>query len=613
MVAHGGVLLALHHSIPARQLVLRSPLQAVAARIVLNHREVTLCSLYLPPGVELPLQELGRLASELPPPLLLLGDFNAHSTSWGCNDTNTRGRLLERFIDDETLCVLNTGMRTHFTLPSGQTSALDLSIVSPQLAHLFTWSVHEEPLGSDHFPTWLRYQDSPGLGHRPRRWNVSKANWDEFQTFLDVSVSSADDMSVSDYTHALLSSADKTVPKTSGKPRRPPVPWWTKECAEAIRARKRAFRHFHRSSTIENLIVFKKARALARRTIKAAKMASWRTYVSTLNRFTPSHQVWARIKRIAGQFCSVSLPVLHVAGRDVMHPAEVVDAIGCALTERSSGGNTDPHSERYRARCEATAINFATSEALPYNEPFTIHELQSAISSLKSVAEGPDGIHNEMLRHLTQYAQAKLLATFNTLWRQGDFPEAWKDAVVIPILKPGKTGLDPLHYRPISLTSALCKLMEKMVNARLTWFLEAQGFISNMQCGFRKHRSSVDHVLTLDSAIRADWEKSRHVGAVFFDIEAAYDTAWRHGILMKLLNLGIRGSMATFLRNFLSDRFFRVRVGKDISNKYYPANGIPQGGVLSVTLFGIMVNDIGNNIPQSIGLLPRCGESARLP
>ena len=86
-------------------------------------------------------------------------------------------------------------------------------------------------------------------------------------------------------------------------------------------------------------------------------------------------------------------------------------------------------------------------------------------------------IHNEMLRHLTQYAPAKLLTTFKTLWRQGDFPEAWKDAVVIPILKPGKTGLDPLHYRPISLTSALCKLMEKMVNARLTWFLEVQGFI----------------------------------------------------------------------------------------------------------------------------------------
>ena len=212
---------------------------------------------------------------------------------------------------------------------------------------------------------------------------------------------------------------------------------------------------------------------------------------------------------------------------------------------------------------------------------FTPSELQSAIGTLKSVAEGPDDVHNEMIRHLPQCAQKKLLTTFNILWRRGEFPDAWRDAVVIPILKPGKSGLDPLHYRPISPTSALCKLMEKMVNARLTWFLEAQGLLSNDQCGFRKHRSSVDHVLTLDSIIRASWSKNRHVGAVFFDIEAAYDTAWRHGILLKIFKLGIRCSMATFLRNFLSDRSFRVRIGKDISDRYYPAYGIPQGGVLS--------------------------------
>ena len=147
--------------------------------------------------------------------------------------------------------------------------------------------------------------------------------------------------------------------------------------------------------------------------------------------------------------------------------------------------------------------------------------------------------------------------------------------------------------------------MEKMVNARLTCFLEAQGLVSNDQCGFRKHRNSVDHVLTLDSVIRASWSKNRHVGAVFFDIEAAYDTAWRHGILLKIFKLGIRGSMATYLRNFLSGRSFRVRVGKDISDRYYPAYGIPQGGVLSVTLFGIMINDIGDSVDRPLPLRGR--------
>ena len=140
-IAHGGVLLAVHHSLPVRPLLLNSPLQAVAVRVHLYRREVTICSLYLPPGTAFPEVEMRRLLSELPAPVLVVGDFNAHNTAWGCNDTCPRGRVLETFICDESLCILNTGQRTHFTLPSGQTSALDLSLASPQLAHLFAWSV----------------------------------------------------------------------------------------------------------------------------------------------------------------------------------------------------------------------------------------------------------------------------------------------------------------------------------------------------------------------------------------------------------------------------------------------------------------------------------------
>ena len=184
-ISHGGVLLAVHHSLPARRLQLHTSLQAVAARVHLNHREVTVCSLYLPPGISLPLAELRRLLHELPAPVLIVGDFNAHSTAWGCDQTGSRGRVLEPFICDESLCVLNTGQRTHFTVPSGQTSALDLSLVSPGLAHLFTWSVHDDPLGSDHFPVWIQYQDDPVLGSRPQRWNLSKADWTGFQSTLD--------------------------------------------------------------------------------------------------------------------------------------------------------------------------------------------------------------------------------------------------------------------------------------------------------------------------------------------------------------------------------------------------------------------------------------------
>ena len=603
-IAHGGVLIAVHHSLPARQLQLQSSLQVVAARVHLSHREVTVCSLYLPPGTPLPVAELRRLLHELPAPVLIVGDFNAHSTAWGCDQTGSRGRVLESFICDESLCVLNTGQRTHFTVPSGQTSALDLSLASPSLAHLFTWSVHDDPLGSDHFPIWIQYQDDPVLGSRPQRWNFGKADWTEFQSTLETSILARIEttaMTTEDFTSLVLSSADGSIPRTSGQPRRTPVPWWTKECGDAIRARKRAFRKFDRRSTTENLIAFRKARAFARRTIKEAKANSWRTYVSSLNRFTPTTQVWTRIKRIAGQCNSVPLPVLRVNNRDITHPADVADVIGRALHERSRSGQTGPRPTRRRVERAPVTVDFSTSEHIAYNEPFTTAELKSAINSLKSVSAGPDAIHNNMLLRLPAVALEALLAVFNSLWESGVFPDAWREATVIPILKPGKSGSDPLHYRPISLTSSLCKLMERMVNVRLNWFLEHHHVFTNAQCGFRKHRSAVDHILVLDTEVRACFSQKKHLGAIFFDIEAAYDTVLRHGILQKLFKYGVRGRMGMFIQNFLSHRHFRVRVGNHLSSSFAQENGVPQGGVLSVALFAVMINDIGDELPRAVG------------
>ena len=88
---------------------------------------------------------------------------------------------------------------------------------------------------------------------------------------------------------------------------------------------------------------------------------------------------------------------------------------------------------------------------------------------------------------------------------------------------------------------------------------------------------------------------------VFFYIEGAYDVTWRHGVLMKSYNYGIRGAMGYFLQNFLRDRSFRVRIGSILSDRFTQDNGVPQGGVLSVALFALMINDIANSIPLSIG------------
>ena len=100
-----------------------------------------------------------------------------------------------------------------------------------------------------------------------------------------------------------------------------------------------------------------------------------------------------------------------------------------------------------------------------------------------------------------------------------------------------------------------------MINARLVWYLESQGLITNFQSGFRKQRSTTDHLVRLENFIRDAFVKKEHLVSVFFDLEKAYDTTWKYGIMNDLGDLGLKGRLPTFISEFLSDRNFKVRVG----------------------------------------------------
>lgn len=84
--------------------------------------------------------------------------------------------------------------------------------------------------------------------------------------------------------------------------------------------------------------------------------------------------------------------------------------------------------------------------------------------------------------------------------------------------------------------------MERMVNARLTWYLESTGFFANAQCGFRAGRPTIDHLVSFYTSVRSSFASGQHVFALFFDVEKAYDTAWRHAILEKWRGTAGRGA-----------------------------------------------------------------------
>ncbi|KFM66854.1 putative RNA-directed DNA polymerase from transposon X-element, partial [Stegodyphus mimosarum] len=121
----------------------------------------------------------------------------------------------------------------------------------------------------------------------------------------------------------------------------------------------------------------------------------------------------------------------------------------------------------YPKKCfEKQSIDFKSPNTEPYNQDFIVLEVKRALSQTKSSCPGPDGIAYPMLKHLRSKSLAAILFIFNRVWNEQVFPNAWRTASVIPNTEPGKDPTNPSSYRPIALTSCLCKLFEKMVNTR---------------------------------------------------------------------------------------------------------------------------------------------------
>ena len=125
-----------------------------------------------------------------------------------------------------------------------------------------------------------------------------------------------------------------------------------------------------------------------------------------------------------------------------------------------------------------------------------------------------------MLRHLSPANKGHLLQLFNVLHSSATVPPQWKESTVIPLLKPGNVAKDPASYRPLALTSCLCKAMEREIANRIHWFLESKHKLYKEQTGFRRGRITTDNIVQLEMT---DVKLNL---AVFLDISKAYDSIY---------------------------------------------------------------------------------------
>lgn len=162
-----------------------------------------------------------------------------------------------------------------------------------------------------------------------------------------------------------------------------------------------------------------------------------------------------------------------------------------------------------------------------------------------------------------------------------------------PIIKPGKPTDQPESYRPISLTSCLGKVMERIINQRLTWFLGNKKNRLKTQSGFRKERSTFDNIIRLEHFMREGFNKRDPINtyAIFLDVAKAFDTTWVQGILLKLNRQGIEGEIMGWIRNFLQGHTYSIIIGDTYSEDQPLKIGVTQGSPLSPLLFSVMMNE----------------------
>lgn len=184
-----------------------------------------------------------------------------------------------------------------------------------------------------------------------------------------------------------------------------------------------------------------------------------------------------------------------------------------------------------------------------------------------------------------------MLKIFNRIFIEGSWPTTWKNGTIIPIIKQEKDKFTPEGYRPTTLLNTMCKILENILNLRLTWFLEKHNYQAKQQSGFRKYKSTIDNLFQIKHKVNQTFENKQIMGLVNLNIYKTYDSTWRHNILIKLNQILSKGKTLNIITDFLKDRTFQVKAKNQMSNEFSQENGVSQGSALSITLFLIAIND----------------------
>ena len=384
------------------------------------------------------------------------------------------------------------------------------------------------------------------------------------------------------FTEALLQAASgmKTKGTNTGK-KKYDNKWFDKDCHSKKKEVKQCLRRFRRTRNDDDFDLYSKQRKEYKCLIENKKREDKKASASALlESVKNSSDFWKEVRK-------------HRKRRTLVNniqTKEWLDHFDRVFNESTKNTVSDS--------------NVESNDGIQEEETFddildceiTEQEVRNAIRHLKAgKSAGPDCILAEMLKVAEPVIVPYLKNVFNVLFDKGMFPEEWSKAIIIPLHKKGDKN-NPDNYRGISLLSILSKVFTHIINSRLTRWTESNSVLNDAQAGFRKGRSTIDHMFTLYAAIEKHLLKNTKLYVAFIDFKKAYDTVNRDILWMVLFRSGVRGKMLRMIRGIYATVQACVMSKLGLSDFFECFQGLKQGCILSPILFSMLINELANEI-----------------